>query len=337
MKYLSFILLLLHGTLFVAAQPNSLVQRRSSIPFTFIEYNCENLFDIQHDTLKNDNEFLPDSNRRWTYSRYKRKVNDIGRVIHQCGGDAKDWRLPDMIAMLEVENDSVMTMLTRRSMLASAGYRYVMTQSDDERGIDVALLYNPLTTRLLSYESIRVDYKPKTARPTRDILHATMLLRTDDTLHVFAVHAPSRRGGRRSSEPYRIHIVNKVLHVTDSIFSQSPNAKIIICGDFNDYSYNKSIKLIRAARFDEPSQYAKGKWHPSEVVGTYRYQGVWDSLDHIFISPSLSPTLSHCYIMDAPWMLDGQPGTLQPNRTYRGTAYNAGVSDHLPLVMELNF
>ena len=27
--------------------------------FTFVELNCENLFDCQHDSLKNDIEFLP--------------------------------------------------------------------------------------------------------------------------------------------------------------------------------------------------------------------------------------------------------------------------------------
>ena len=28
--------------------------------FTFVQFNCENLFDCQHDSLKNDVEFLPD-------------------------------------------------------------------------------------------------------------------------------------------------------------------------------------------------------------------------------------------------------------------------------------
>lgn len=33
--------------------------------------------------------------------------------------------------------------LTKRSALRTAGYEYVMTNSPDERGIDVALLYHP--------------------------------------------------------------------------------------------------------------------------------------------------------------------------------------------------
>jgi hypothetical protein len=51
------------------------------------------------------------------------------------------------VALTEVENDSVLTHLTRHSPLRNAGYEYVMTTSDDERGIDVALLYQPATFR----------------------------------------------------------------------------------------------------------------------------------------------------------------------------------------------
>lgn len=34
--------------------------------FTFVELNCENLFDTRHDSLKNDTEFLPTSAHHWT-------------------------------------------------------------------------------------------------------------------------------------------------------------------------------------------------------------------------------------------------------------------------------
>ena len=41
----------------------------------------------------------------------------------------------------EVENDTVLRDLTRRSPLKELSYRYVMTHSPDLSGIDVALLY----------------------------------------------------------------------------------------------------------------------------------------------------------------------------------------------------
>lgn len=38
--------------------------------FTFVELNCENLFDYMHDIGKEDTEFTPDGSYHWTKSRY---------------------------------------------------------------------------------------------------------------------------------------------------------------------------------------------------------------------------------------------------------------------------
>ena len=46
---------------------------------TIVELNAENLFDTRHDTLKNDYEFLPDSPRHWTRTKYWEKLNRTGR------------------------------------------------------------------------------------------------------------------------------------------------------------------------------------------------------------------------------------------------------------------
>ena len=53
--------------------------------FTFVELNCENLFDCQHDSLKNDTEFLPGGAYHWTRTRYWQKLDRIGQTILSCG------------------------------------------------------------------------------------------------------------------------------------------------------------------------------------------------------------------------------------------------------------
>lgn len=53
--------------------------------FTFVQFNSENLFDCQHDSLKNDVEFLPDGSYHWTPYRYWRKLNRVGQTIVSCG------------------------------------------------------------------------------------------------------------------------------------------------------------------------------------------------------------------------------------------------------------
>ena len=125
--------------------------------FTFVQLNCENLFDCRHDTLKQDTEFMPEGSRHWTRSRYWKKLDNISRSIVACGMDGREWTLPDMVALCEVENDSVMYDLTRRSLLRGAGYEYVMTNSPDVRGIDVALMYSPFSFALISHFPIRVE------------------------------------------------------------------------------------------------------------------------------------------------------------------------------------
>ena len=216
---------------------------KDTLTFRIVSYNVENLFDFRHDTLKNDYEFLPDATRHWNYSKYRKKLDNIARVIIATGG----WTPPALVALCEVENDSVMRDLTRYSALREADYRYVMTQSPDERGIDVALLYQRNLFKLLSYQSLPVDKPRKNSRPTRDILHVSGLLLNRDTLDVLVAHFPSRSGGARESEPYRLLAARKVKHAIDSLYTIRRHPQIVLLGDFNDYPENKSVKEVLEA------------------------------------------------------------------------------------------
>lgn len=154
--------------------------KKDTLTFRIMGYNVENLFDCSHDTLKNDYEFLPDAVRHWNYSKYKKKLDAVARVIIAVG----EWSPPALVALCEVENDSVLRDLTRYSVLREADYRYVITHSPDERGINVALLYQRGLFKLLSGQSYSVTKAHKSNRPTRDILHVSGLLLNKDTLDV---------------------------------------------------------------------------------------------------------------------------------------------------------
>ena len=299
--------------------------------FTFVELNCENLFDCRHDSLKNDTECLPDGAYHWTRTRYWQKLDRIGQTILSCGVKEQTWQLPDMVALCEVENDSVLHDLTRRSLLRNARYDYVMTNSPDERGIDVALMYSPYSFRLIGSHSVRV--KPiKGMRPTRDILYASGVTASGDTLHVIVAHLPSRRGGEKYSRPFRMMAARQVAAVIDSIYNKvSAEAKIIVAGDFNDYSNSESMQLLCSKRMIEVSKGAKGR---NGAKGTYRYQGFWGSLDHILVSIPLADIATECYVNDAEFLIerDEKYGGVKPRRNYLGPRYLNGFSDHLPLV-----
>ena len=323
--------------------------------FTIVSYNCENLFDCRHDSLKNDWEFLPnvivnhppstgsgqDENvndnvnpggysRNWHFGRYWKKLNNIGRVIQQCGGKT----LPDIVALLEVENDSTLFMLTKRSLLKGAGYKYVMTNSLDARGINVAIIYNPLTFRLENSYSIRPDIENL---KTRDILYAKGVMRARDTLHIFVVHAPSRRNGKSATEGCRLQVEQRMMQSVDSVRNINPGAKIVLMGDFNDYSNDRALKDIVSRGFVETSMGIRGlNYEKTKVSGTYKYQGAWNSLDHIFLSFAAQQQVERCFIYDAAWLLEeDNQGGYKPFRTYLGPKYHEGISDHLPIVLQL--
>lgn len=290
---------------------------------TLVELNCENLFDTQHDEGKEDTEFLPEGERHWTPTKYWGKVNRIGQEILSCSDN-----LPDLVALIEVENDSVLKDLTRRSLLRNAGYQYLMTESKDVRGLDVALLYQPFRFRPLCYDSFSVPLM-KNMRPTRDILYVQGQCISGDTLHVFVVHSPSRYGGEKETRTYRQQVVKTLQQAMKDI---SKDAKIIVLGDFNDYADSPSLKRLYESGLKNITADIKGR---NGSPANYRYHGEWHSLDHVLVSPSLSTKVETSYINDASFLLEEEPeyGGKRPRRSFHGFRFQQGYSDHLPLVV----
>ncbi|MCM1107831.1 MAG: hypothetical protein NC388_02115 [Clostridium sp.] len=335
--------LLLLG-LFVAGNAMLAAQQELRV----MSYNAENLFDTIPDTGKDDREFLPASQRGWNSMRYWRKLNDISRVISAVGEDSP----PDLVALCEVENDTVMRDLTVRSSLRQLGYRYVMTDSPDRRGVDVALLWQPGRFRLLASYGIRVPSVDNGLKPTRDVLYAKGRLTGGDTLHVLVCHLPSKAGGRRSSQRHRRLALSVVRHAVDSLLAQDSASYILVAGDFNCGAGEKLLRqeLRLAPEKDEAFVSASGVLHAlttddtrgiiHSTSGSYRYQGNWSTLDHLLVSDALyrgrgqwNASGECTAIADFPFLLEPERthGGKQPFRTYRGPVYHGGYSDHLPV------
>lgn len=296
---------------------------------TIVELNCENLFDYFDDEGKDDAEYLPEATRHWTKKRYWRKLNNIAQELLSTS----DEGIPDLIALCEVENDSVLKDFTRRSLFRNAGYEYLMTSSPDLRGIDVALLYSPFSFAPIRSYPIRVT-PIEDMRPTRDILYACGETVSGDTLHFFVVHLPSRYGGERYSRPFRQAAADRLCQSVDSIRAVSPNAKLIIAGDFNDGPDSPVLRQICQHGIRNLTKEAKGQ---NGVRGTYRYQGEWESIDHILGSPYIYNNVESARIHSPKFLLEDEKlyGGYRPRRTYNGMRYQPGYSDHLPLVVKI--
>lgn len=340
---LNIILLLL--TLFI---PEAVSQNGFRVMF----YNVENLFDTHDEPLKNDNDFLPDGFMRWTNWKYKKKQSDITKVITAVGG----MQSPALVGLCEVENDSVLIDLTKRSPLRAQEYEFIISNSPDERGIEVALLYQRHQFKLLEDTEYEIIFSDKNRRPTRNILHAVGTIVNGDTLDVFVCHFPSRVSGRIETEQARIESARVLRTKVDSLLSARTNLNLIIMGDFNDSPNDKSLRDILKAN-EMKSKYIKEgsesrkqlynllyRKNKATDYGTYKYKGVWTINDHLIVNGNLlneesniKVKLNKSYIYKKDFLLevDEKYYGKKPYRTYVGPRYIGGFSDHLPIFMDL--
>lgn len=340
----ALILIITATLLCVAVNMPTVAQER----FRIMEYNVENLFDTIPNPSCDDSEFSPQGARKWNAQRYWAKQGRLARVIAAAGGESP----VEIIGLIEVENDTVLSHLTRRTSLARLGYDYIITDGPDVRGIDVALLYQPGRFRPLTTISLPVP-TCEGQRPMRDVLFVEGLLPSLDTLSIFVAHFPSRRGGVRETAAHRCQAAQVIRHKVDSIQQKRSDALIVVMGDMNDESEDASIKDVlkvipavegkctETALYDLPPRCEEH----AEITGTYYYQHEWSMIDHIIVSGAVvhthSPlqlTAPSSRILAFPFLLKHNqkefPGRYIPNRNYAGNFYNGGFSDHLPMLVE---
>ena len=283
---------------------------------TIISYNVENLFDCQHDTLKNDSSFLPDGMHHWTYYRYQTKLDRIAQVIVNISG----WESAEMVGLCEVENERCLRDLCYR--LKRFHYKFVHYESADERGIDVALLYDSTKVKILDSKPLRVDLQGDV---TRDILYVEALVGNQDTLHAMVCHLPSKLGGAAATEGKRNAAKQVIQQQVDSILRMQSEAKIVVMGDMNsevkDDLQGMSNMMIGCEK---------------EGKGTHKYKGIWSCLDQFYLSTTLKNN-ANVIIFSPEWLLEEDTKYLdyQPKRTYVGYRYHDGYSDHLPIVLRV--
>ncbi len=301
-------------------------------------YNVENLFDTLNSEL-DDDEFLPDGLRRWDPYRYKRKLNNISKVIASSGS----WKPPDIIGLCEIENSSVVSDLLNHTLLNKVDYRYIYATSADERGIGVALIYNSCF-KMLSSELLYPLYSSGDTLSTRSVLFCRLADETD-TLGIVVTHWPSRRGGVSATEKLRETVSDLI---EDKIINIEYKLKIIIMGDFNCEPDSEPIlNLLNSGGVNKNDP---GYFNPSsdtsfKEYGSYKYQGQWLQYDQFLLrSNLLNANKGYAYaensfsIIRHDYMLspDKTYRGMKPFSTYAGPQYLGGYSDHLPIVIELS-
>ena len=302
--------------------------------FSIAFYNLENLFDTAHDEYTLDKDFTPDGEFQWIQDRYSRKIQNLANVISKIG--RKHSELPPVfLGVAEVENDTCIEDLINDAKLKPYQYDFVHYNSPDERGIDVAFLYQKEHFELLYSDNYPLMLIDDTGDRdyTRDILlvHGKLF---GKPVYVLLNHWPSRNNGAKSSSYKRVQAAKLVNEIIEDIYKENERAEIIIMGDFNDEPNSDSIKnnLMSDAFFNPMFEMQQNK------KGSVRYSNKWYIFDQIIMSDNfLNNTPDQLKFISADifndHFLQETKGKRKgsPKRTFVGKWHLGGYSDHFPV------
>ncbi len=304
-------------------------------------YNVENLFHPSDDPNKYDEEFTPTGANKYTEEIYRKKLDNLSRVLSQIAID-KVPTGPAIIGVSEIENIDVLRDLAATARLRPRGYKAICIEGPDARGIDVGMLYNPKEFKVIEAKSHLVELNRNGRKErTRDILQVTGLL-LGDTVDILVGHWPSRRGGEAASQWKREAAAQVCRRIKDEIVAKNPHARVIIMGDLNDDPVSPSVAKTLDAKGKEKDVVPGGLYNPfyryfKRGQGTLGYNDSWNLFDQIIVSSGFiqgqdkSWKFRDAFIFKKNFMIN-QFGQYKgyPHRSYVGSTWMDGYSDHFP-------
>lgn len=312
---------------------------------TIAFYNVENLYDTVDDPGVKDGDFTPEGELEWTIDRYEAKLDRVAEVLFGCGTNG---RPPSFVGLCEVEKGIILDDLKRRKGLSDEPFDWIHLNTRDVRGIDVALMYNRNFFRVEGHAALNFEELTGETFGARDILHVWGHLKTgnQDRMHFFVNHWPSRHAGEEVSRYKRLAAATKLREAVDRVFTEEPEAHVIIMGDFNDEPGDETLHKVLGAYEQslEPHHLVNLGWKPKKRgKGTVHHDGEWYMFDSIIVSTSLlkepPPFVkrNELYIYDEGETVFREPREKEgkPNRTYVGKKYKGGYSDHLAVYCRL--
>lgn len=341
-------------------------------------YNVQNLFDATHDEGKVDYTYLPLSSplkktgcpqikteyyRKlcfqidWSPERLKIKLQQIKTALQEQGP------MPDALSLVEVENENVLKMLAQ-----TLGYeKYLLTNSKDKRGIDVALLWNPEKLEYIEHEEISLDDVIKFE--SRNILRVHFHPKAAKANTVFAMYV-NHWPAMMAPAKFRMEAAKKLTTKIDEQVKRIGKDRyyMVATGDFNTPDTeipNAFLHVMYSPFWDNQlydaqaaSEAAKNPMRFKMPPGTYYFNGTesWVKFDRIAASKNLLEgegpglVLSSFRIVASSTLMksvtyvdrssDFYPlSQLVPKRYYENTDNpdKAGFSDHLPVVVKIKW
>lgn len=245
-------------------------------------WNVENLFDIEDSPRRSEKlqRTLAGELKGWTQDVLDAKIKQLASIITQFN----DGKGPDLFGVCEIENEYVLDLLKKALNPLNRNYKIAHADTQDERGIDVAFIYD--SNCLTAKEQFSHFIVKRTA--TRDILQVNFQTNSGKRLVIVGNHWPSRTAGQYESEPFRIIAGETLAYFHERIrqVSDDENVAVLAMGDFNDQPFDRSLvgyaqseqsrtKVTKAQK----AKFLNLMWPIlGQGIGTYYY----DSHAHIF-------------------------------------------------------
>ncbi len=276
-----------------------------------MQFNVENAFDTVHDVGHEDWEYLPKDfpgrleackklpehqqarclKTNWTEAKLEMKMDKIAKIID--AGPKK----PHMVSLSEIENQGIADRIAQKSGFTRA----IATNSPDERGIDVGLMFREVDG-LKYVRHAEHDVSGETKK-TRNILEVEFTDPAGEKLIVFVNHWPSQGAPAEA----RLEVALKLAKIIDEREAANPRVNIVGIGDFNVIEADRPDPFFQGIQnpawrnklrdlHSEYQKYAKSYKGDNPLrkmpPGTYFYsaggnQMSWNVLDRIFYSEGM--------------------------------------------------
>lgn len=308
-------------------------------------WNVENLFDVIDSPRRGDKlkRTLAGELSGWTLDVLNSKINQLASIIRQMNGGLG----PDILGVCEVENEFVLKLLRDNLNLSNRNYYIAHHDMSDNRGIDVAFIYD---RNIFEAEQQFSHYIIKRSA-TRDLFQVNFKTQAGNRLVLVGNHWPARAGGQYESEPYRIIAGETLAYFHQRIQEvHGKDVAVLAMGDFNDEPFNRSLikhalseKLRQKVTRARTSRFLNLMWpFLGQSLGTHYFQNRPNVLDQFLASRGLITGNSNftispdsVEIIRFPEMVNGGSYPV-PIRFDRGSSPNLnGFSDHYPIGVQI--
>lgn len=282
-------------------RPNLPASTRSGQPGDTVitTFNVENLFDLVDDPIKDDQGSTP------TPEGLEVELTKLAMAIQV------ELRLPEIIVVQEVENQSILQVLGDR-INGAAGTNYMATafESSDARGIEVGFLWDANRVDLMDafqlsdaiVPGVSAAFGPSSPSPGREPLVGVFQI-GDRAITIIGNHFKSKSGDDplfgvndppvRSTEVQRKAQAQVVRNYLNLLLDADPNALVMVAGDLNDFQFgepgegpNHPLSMLEGGPGEAPLTNLINLEKAAETF-TFVFDGNSQVLDHILVSPAL--------------------------------------------------